>query len=220
MAETSPAPHPVTVRLQILATEHWSLLASRGLAWNESFSRAGMYLSTLSGALVSLGLIAGIDGFGPAFTAFALVVLPLVLFVGVGTFLRMGAVNYHDALTVVGMNRIRRLYVEIQPELEPFFVMGTHDDAVGVAVTMAVPPNMPPLAHLISATPFLIQVLNGAVGGAIAGIATGGVVQGGAGVAIGAAIVTFAVTLGIQLRYVALSVRRGRAGLRPLFPGT
>ena len=44
----APAPHPSTVRLQILTTEHWSLLASRGLAWNESFSRAGMYLSTLS----------------------------------------------------------------------------------------------------------------------------------------------------------------------------
>ncbi|MGH2382539.1 MAG: hypothetical protein ACRDG7_15155 [Candidatus Limnocylindria bacterium] len=32
---------PLAVRLQILSTEHWSLLASRSLAWNESFSRAG-----------------------------------------------------------------------------------------------------------------------------------------------------------------------------------
>ena len=30
------------VRLQILATEHWSLLASRGMTWNETFARAGM----------------------------------------------------------------------------------------------------------------------------------------------------------------------------------
>ncbi|HEX6127401.1 MAG TPA: hypothetical protein VF071_00065, partial [Candidatus Limnocylindria bacterium] len=31
-AEVTPA-----MRLQILSTEHWSLLASRNLAWNESF---------------------------------------------------------------------------------------------------------------------------------------------------------------------------------------
>ena len=32
-------PTPVQIRLQILSTEHWSLLASRSLAWNETFSR-------------------------------------------------------------------------------------------------------------------------------------------------------------------------------------
>src|SRR5438105_8643099 len=93
--EASPA-----MRLQILSTEHWSLLASRSLAWNESFSRAGMYLSTVSGSLVALGLIGGVDGFKDAFYVVALIVLPVVLFVGVGTFLRMGATNYHDAITV------------------------------------------------------------------------------------------------------------------------
>src|SRR5437870_8755880 len=69
--ETSPA-----MRLQILSTEHWSLLASRSLAWNESFSRAGMYLTTLSGAIVALGLVGGATGFGQSFTLFALVILP------------------------------------------------------------------------------------------------------------------------------------------------
>src|SRR3954451_8692390 len=65
------APTPVQIRLQILSTEHWSLLASRGLAWNETFARAGMYLSTLSGSTVALGLIGGIDHFGDAFLTFA-----------------------------------------------------------------------------------------------------------------------------------------------------
>jgi hypothetical protein len=46
------------MRLQILSTEHWSLLASRSLAWNESFSRGGMFLATLSGAIVALALVA------------------------------------------------------------------------------------------------------------------------------------------------------------------
>ena len=215
---TAPAPHPTAIRLQILGAEHWSLLASRGLAWNETFSRAAMYLSTLSGAMVALGLIAGTDGFGPGFTWFALVVLPVVLFLGVTTFLRMGATNYHDAIAVAGMNRIRAAYVAIAPDLEPIFVMGTHDDVAGIGRTMAVPPGMPHLVHVASAAPFVINVLNAAVAGSIAAIATLGLAGLGVGAAVAAATLAFALVLGAQVRMVSANVRRGRDGFRPLFP--
>jgi len=33
---------------QILATEHWSLLATRSLIWNEALSRATVFLTVLS----------------------------------------------------------------------------------------------------------------------------------------------------------------------------
>src|SRR6184192_2049727 len=120
-AEPSPAPRlgetPTTeaspaMRLQILATEHWSLLASRSLAWNESFSRAAMFLSTLSGAIVALALVAQASAFGDTFTLFALVILPIVLFIGLATFIRLGATNYHELMCVTGMNRIRAAYLE------------------------------------------------------------------------------------------------------------
>ena len=39
--------------LQILSTEHWSLLAARSLVYNEAFARAGMFLSFLSATLVA-----------------------------------------------------------------------------------------------------------------------------------------------------------------------
>src|SRR5258705_2653275 len=42
--------------LTILTTEHWSLLSQRSLSWTESFSRAGMFLATLSAATVALAL--------------------------------------------------------------------------------------------------------------------------------------------------------------------
>ena len=78
-AETTGEATPA-MRLQILSTEHWSLLASRSLAWNESFSRAGMFLTTLTGAIVALALVAQASAFGDAFTLFALVILPVVVF--------------------------------------------------------------------------------------------------------------------------------------------
>ncbi|MDF2748200.1 MAG: hypothetical protein K0S98_2487, partial [Propionibacteriaceae bacterium] len=117
-----------SMKLQILSTEHWSLLASRSLAWNESFSRGGMFLATLSGAIVALALVAQATQFGEGFRIFGLVILPVVLFVGIGTNFRMGYANYHDAVCVQGMNRIRAGYLELAPDVKRFFVMGTTDD--------------------------------------------------------------------------------------------
>ena len=101
--------------IQILATEHWSLLAARALSWNESFSRTSMLLATLSATVVALALAAQVAEFGPAFVAFALVVLPFVELVGVATFARLGEANREDLQSIQGMNRIRHAYVEIAP---------------------------------------------------------------------------------------------------------
>ena len=73
------------LRVQLLATEHWSLLATRSLSWNESFARAGMFLTLLSGAIVALALVAQATSFGDAFVLFAVMILPVVLFIGVAT---------------------------------------------------------------------------------------------------------------------------------------
>lgn len=167
------SPTPPELRAQILATEHWSLLASRSLAWQESFARTGMYLATLSGAVVALALVAQADSSGPGLRLAAAVVLPVVLFVGVTTFVRLGASNYHDAMCVAGMNRIRHAYAELAPELAPLFVMSTHDDARGISVTMGVPPGRSDLPHLLSATPFVVAVVNSVVAGSAAALVGG-----------------------------------------------
>ncbi len=211
-------PTPVQIRLQILSTEHWSLIAARGLAWNEVFSRAGMFLSTLSGAMVALGLIAGVDGFHDAFFVFALVILPVVLFVGLGTWIRMGAANYHDAVTVSGMNRIRGAYLEIAPDLRPYFVMSAHDDPQGIGVTMAVPPGTSTAVHVIAATPFLVTVLNAVISGAIAATALVALVRPSAVVVVIAALGVALVVLYVQQRIAVSRVRTGQMAVRPMFP--
>jgi hypothetical protein len=211
-------PTPLQVRLQILSTEHWSLLASRGLAWNESFARASMYLSTLSGALVALGLIASVGGLGDAFYVVALIVLPVVLFVGVGTWYRMGATNYHDAIAVAGMNRIRAAYLEMAPDLEPYFVMGVHDDAPGIGITMAVPPGTSQFAPLIAGTPTLIMVLNGVVSGAIVAIALLRLVNADPALALLVALVVAVAVIAGEFRSARGKIRRGQQALAPMFP--
>ena len=211
-------PTPVQFRLQILSTEHWSLLASRNLAWNESFTRASMFLSTLSGSIVALSLIGGVDGFNEPFFVVALVVLPVDLFVGIGTWLRMGAANYHDAITVAGMNRIRAAYLEIAPDLAPYFVMGVHDDAPGVGITMAVPPGTAPIVHLIAGTPTLVMVLNAIVAGAIAAIAAFRFAGTEAAVTILLAVAIAAIFLAAEMGSARRKIARSQRALEPMFP--
>src|SRR6267142_2792431 len=183
--EAEPAPTPrmgdvtptegasAAMRLQILSTEHWSLLASRSLAWNESFSRAGMFLTTLTGAIVALALVAQASAFGDGFTLFALVILPIVLFIGVATYMRLGVANYHEAMCVIGMNRIRAAYLELAPDLERYFVMSANDDARGIGITMGVPPGGAAawVGQMVAGTPTVVMVLNAVLAGVIAAVA-------------------------------------------------
>ena len=163
---TDREPTPVGIRLQILSTEHWSLLATRNLAWTESFARAGMFLSALSGAIVALALVAQATEFGSEFLLFGVVILPVVLFIGFSTFVRLGLANDHDAITVIGMNRIRNAYVEIAPEVEPYLVMGWHDDIESLGVTMGASPWRNPVIDILVSGPFVIGTINAVVAGA------------------------------------------------------
>ncbi len=214
-----PQGEPVSaqMRLQILSTEHWSLLATRSLAWNETFSRAGMYLSTLSGAMVALALVAQATTSGAGLAVFALAILSVVLFVGVATFVRLGASNFYDGVCVVGMNRIRAGYLELAPDLERYFVMSAHDDTRGVATTMGIPPGMRPGLHSLAATPAVISTLNAVVAGAIAALVG---LELGAGTIAGLVLGVIASggAFGLQQRYARGYIARVRSSIRPMFP--
>jgi hypothetical protein len=168
--------------LQILSTEHWSLLSQRSLAWTETFSRAGMYLSTLSAGTVALALVGSVmrDGF----VAFALVILPVILFLGLATAVRLSQAGADDNLTVQGMNRIRNAYLEMVPDLAPYFVTSHYDDISGIMVTMGAPPTVagqigqPTVTSMLGGflhgfvtTIGMIMVINCVVGGVTAAIA-------------------------------------------------
>jgi hypothetical protein len=209
---------PPALRLQILATEHWSLLATRSLAWNEAFTRAGMLLSALAGAIVALALVGQGSEFGPTFVTFGIVILPVVLFLGVTTLLRLGESNQLDAMSVIGMNRIRHAYLEMAPDLAPYFVTGTHDDLAALRITQGVRPGTSHAAHLASATPVVVMVINAVVAGAIAGLV---LVQTGLGgpVALIASVIVFVVTVATQAEYGRRQVARIQGSFVSRFPG-
>lgn len=211
-------PASPAIQLQILSTEHWSLLASRGLAWNDTFSRTGMFLSTLSFAVVALALVAQASDFGDSFRWFALAVLPVVLFLGLGTLLRLDSANYAELMCVVGMNRIRAHYLQLAPDLEDAFVMGTSDDWPGIMQTMAVLPQRSNMINHIAATPVQIAVLDAVLVAAIASLA---MVQLGASAVVALSIGALAFTIGlvVLIWHSQHSLVATIRAYRPVFPG-
>jgi hypothetical protein len=95
----------------ILATEHWSLLGSRSLIWNEAMSRTSIFLTVLSASIIALALAADATGFGPRTTTLALVLLPVVLLLGLATYARLVQINSEEVRTVLAMNRLRNAYL-------------------------------------------------------------------------------------------------------------
>jgi hypothetical protein len=167
--------------LQILTTEHWSLLAARSLVYTEALSRTSIYIAALTGAVVALALVAQATDTGSAFVAFSLVLLPVVYFLGIVTIVRLSQVNAEDARWVQGMNRIRNAYLLLAPELEPYFVTSRYDDQAGVLQSAMATRRVMPQTQVFVAIPGVVAVVNSVVAGATASIAGVGLDVGLAG---------------------------------------
>ena len=122
---------PPNVRAQLLATEHWSLLASRSTTQNEVLTRISMFLTLTSAGLVSLALVGQATDFSGAFPTFAIAVLGIVLLVGILTQLRVSNVGMEDLAYVLAMNRLRAAYAELDPGIAPYLMASRYDDFSG-----------------------------------------------------------------------------------------
>jgi hypothetical protein len=203
--------------LQILTTEHWSLLSARSLVYAEALSRTSIYVAALTGAVVALALVAQATDTGSAFVAFSLVLLPVVYFLGVVTIVRLSQVNAEDARWVQGMNRIRNAYVQLAPELEPYFVTSRYDDGPGVLQSAMAMGRVPRRAQAFVAAPGVVAVVNSVVVGAAAGIAGVGLDLGLAGsLALGGAF--FLVSIASFAAWSMRAIPKAAAQRDTLFP--
>lgn len=202
--------------IEILQTEHWSLLSTRSLGWNEMAGRTQMYLTAISGTVVALAMIAQGAEFGPQFRWFAMGLLPPLLFIGVVTFVRLVFLNLEDARWLQGMNRIRRAYVEASPGVGRYLVTSSRDDSRGLHESYAAQAPASPQIHAFFTTPGMVAVINAVVGAALAGIVAVSVVPS-AMTSVGAAVAAFAVVMGGQWRFQLRVLARG-SGLPPAFP--
>ena len=159
--------------ITILTTEHWSLLTSRSLVYNEAFSRGAMFLTFLSASLVALGFLAQGGRSGPDFPLVVIVVLGLDLFIGLATLGRLASASGEDLRGRQAMNRLRHAYLEMVPALDQYVSQGHHDDLASVigiyGPTQARANPVQRIVHGFTTMPGMVGVVNAAVAGGLAG---------------------------------------------------
>ena len=188
-------PVPPAVRAQLLATEHWSLLATRSQTWSEVMSRIMAQFTFTSAVLVVLALVVQNDG---PFRPLALGLGGAVLLTGTLTAMRVHYASHEDAQLVRGMNRLRHAYVEIDPGIERYLVAGHTDDIRGVNQTYTMGPARDVTQMLASASLFITGVTSIVAGGWV-------------GILVSPVGTAFAVTVGVLagLLYVGLFLYAG-----------
>jgi len=217
-----PGKDPTTAsKLQILATEHWSLLATRTLTYSESLSRVTIFLSILSGAVIALALVAQVSRFGPAFIAIAIPLLSVVVFTGISTIGRLMQLNGDDFRWVIGMNGLRRAYLDLHPELEPYFTTGGYDDLPGalqtIGYTLGTRRRVGSVLHTLQTLPGMLSVVVASVVGAIGALAALAIGLPSLGVVLVAAA-AFVIAMVWLTFWGRRGLRRSDPSLEPRFP--
>ena len=155
--------------IQLLSTEHWSLLSARSLVYNEAFTRGAMFLAFISASFVALALVAEAVGVRREFQLAAVLILAFDLVLGLTTYARIIRANHEDYLVLRGMARIRHVYVEIAPPIEPILVSSLHDDPRGVMLTYGNPARggIGSLVYAFSTSGGMIALITAMIGGVL-----------------------------------------------------
>src|SRR3954454_6208471 len=103
-------------------TEHFNLQTARALTVSEANGRASIYLAALSGNLIALAFVGQMSRLGAAFYAFALILLPVLAFVGVVTFLRLVQSSIEDIRCAHGIALLRSFCCGVWQIPEPYLV--------------------------------------------------------------------------------------------------
>src|SRR4051795_2513069 len=147
--------------------EHFNLQTARAATISEANGRATIYLAALSSSLIALAFIGQMSRLGPTFDAFALIVLPVLAFIGVVTFERLVQLSFEDIAYAERIGRLREFYVTVAPGLAPYLLV-VRGASARASVQGGAP--RPTGWQLTLTTAGMIAVVNGVVLGSCAGL--------------------------------------------------
>jgi hypothetical protein len=179
-----------------LLTEQFVMQSVRGVTVSESSSRASLYMTILSSALIAYGFLAETD-VAPAYLG---VVLPIVFLLGIFTWERLVRTSLEDILAVGAIQRIRRYYATLLPGAEHFFPQPTDRTAVNELLDIGAPSSSRGVVFTTSSAILTVNCIVGSTGIALALYEVG--LAAAASIVIGvlAGLVLFIALASYQLR--------------------
>jgi hypothetical protein len=179
-------------------TEHFNLQTARAITVSEANGRASIYLAALSTNLIALAFIGQMSRLGAAFYAFALILLPVLAFVGVVTFQRLVQSSIEDIAYAQRISRLRDFYLSLAPELEPYVLVVRGKRAEALLHGKRLGPSGWQLALTMAG---MVAVVNSVLIGACAGLLLETLRVGPLATTLAAGAIVGAATLSMQSRH-------------------
>ena len=156
--------------VSFVTTEHFALQSARAATIAESTGRATMFLTSASGGLIALGLVATATGVGTAFYAFGLVLLPTLAFVGLVTFERALQIGLEDHLLMRRIALLREYYFREAPELQEYLVNVPLSEVLTAGSLLAGRGQFSFLGQSLRTVAGMVGVITAVLAGATAGL--------------------------------------------------
>ena len=198
----------------IMTTEHYNLQTARSMTISEANGRASLFVGAVSSGLVALAFVGQISHLGTAFFVFSLVVLPTLFLMGLITFERVLQSGTADMMYARGINRIRHLYLEYAPQMQPYFLLSAHDDREGTLGQEAMHTSW---WQVFLSMASMVAVLNSVLVGSFVGLLLAGFAFP-LWVCTSVGVVVFLVSVGLHQRYQWEQGTRVERNLPVLFP--
>jgi hypothetical protein len=135
----------------------------RGVTVSESSSRASLYMTILSSALIAYGFLADTD-VAPAFLG----VVPIVFLLGIFTWQRLVRTSLEDIIAVGAIQRIRRYYATLLPGADHYFPQPTDRTAVNELLDIGTPSSWRGVVFTTSSAILTVNCIVGGTGIALA----------------------------------------------------
>ncbi|TMD63996.1 MAG: hypothetical protein E6I97_25255 [Chloroflexi bacterium] len=181
---------------------------------SESNGRSSLFVGAVSSGLIALTFVGQIAHLGTAFFVFSLIVIPTLLFMGLITFERVLQAGSVDIIYASGINRIRHLYLEYAPQMQPYILLSTHDDPEGILGHEAMQTSW---WQVFFNTAGMIAVINSVLAGSFVGLLLAAFTFP-LWVCTSAGVFTFLLSMAIQQRYQWRQWMRQARTMPVLFP--
>ena len=199
----------------MMTTEHYTLQSAQAQEVADINGRNTLFIGAVSSALIALAFIGQISHLGTAFFVFSLVLFPSLFFMGLVTFEWVVQATNTIMIYERGINRIRHLYLEYAPQMHPYFILSSHDDADSVLGAVAIRRSA---WQVLFAPPGMNAVINSVLVGVFVGLLLSGLFSFSLPICTSTGVLTFLLSLGIHLRYYWAQVKRRERNLPVHFP--
>ena len=199
----------------MMTTEHYTLKSGQAQEVADINGRNTLFIGAVSSTLIALAFVGQISHLGTAFFVFSLVLFPSLFFLGLVTFEWVLQATNTIIIYERGINRIRHLYLEYAPHMQPYFILSSHDDAESALAAVGIRRSR---WQVFFAPPGMIAVINSVIVGVFVSLLLDALFPFSLLVCTSAGVVTFLLSVSLHLSYYWQQVKRRDQNLPVHFP--